>query len=329
MRLPVELRIEIYKLLLVSSACVKNPGRCLKESKDRELAPSTIADIDATILRTCQSVYKDALPILYQSNRFSFTASGELISFAKDFGSFPRSSNHSDLLPSRLELIRSATLEFYFQQGRSEIRANGLEASAVSWRGWRSPYSEGLIFPHLCDLTLDFADWELSPNEKYFPKVMKQYLNNGFKDLDTLVLKGLEYRPDIVGLLESTMLKTGGKITVHFAYSGLRFGSPDGFRTSLLAKYKEHVKHPNNVDLVGFENRFDEDRSNEDRFKERHIQAERFEEDRFRRCLLAQHGEHVKDHYGYGKLYEEVCCEDDRQNLADLLATAALSTASE
>ncbi|KAI9776629.1 MAG: hypothetical protein M1835_005460 [Candelina submexicana] len=249
--LPAELRIEVYKLLLVSSSCIMDPNKCLKDSEDREMPLLIIPDIDAAILRTCQSIYKEAIGILYQMNRFRFTGAFQMGSFATSFGDFRRKpKSRLNLLRNRLELIKSATLEFRCSQFGSKLeKASSQETSARNWRDYSHPPLKGKSFPHLRNLTLDFTDWHLTPDNDYFPKIMKQWLRDGFQNLDNLVLKGLQHRPEVVALLNRTMMKPGGKLTVDLTWLG--FHRTDPLPASLLARYKEGIATPHNVEILG------------------------------------------------------------------------------
>ena len=87
--LPAELRIKLYRNLLVSKGRLLQPNKLINENAlkfrfkkdgDRENGlPSP--DIDSTFLRCCRRIYEEALPVLYRENTFKFCEANELSNF--------------------------------------------------------------------------------------------------------------------------------------------------------------------------------------------------------------------------------------------------------
>lgn len=71
--LPLEIKMMVYDYLLISQKpidCLEHwDGVIVTISVDQHRHP---CDVESTILRTCQTIYREALPILYQSNTFVF-----------------------------------------------------------------------------------------------------------------------------------------------------------------------------------------------------------------------------------------------------------------
>ncbi|KAI9700735.1 MAG: hypothetical protein M1836_002104 [Candelina mexicana] len=121
---------------------------------------------------------------------------------------------------------------------------------ARKWRGYQDDCIEGTVFPSLRNVTLDFTGWDLTPDDNFFPKILKQWLKTKFGALDSLTLQGLEHCPESVVLLSYPMIKPGGMLTVDLTRLWLR--SIDPFPAPLLAVYEEGIAEPHNVGVTGF-----------------------------------------------------------------------------
>lgn len=80
--LPLEIRMKVYEYLLISPRPLsflddRKVNRPMVFSVPYGLKP----DIDATFMRTCQAVYREALPVLYQRNTFEFDGPGGITHF--------------------------------------------------------------------------------------------------------------------------------------------------------------------------------------------------------------------------------------------------------
>ena len=102
--LPAEIRMDIYKLLLVSSSTISffqpydpQRGQSCSCRGDLPLAPlrrtGGVSDIHLQILRTCRQVQAEATSILYGDNRYSFPCPKDLERFSRDI----RSTNAASL----------------------------------------------------------------------------------------------------------------------------------------------------------------------------------------------------------------------------------------
>ncbi|KAI9776626.1 MAG: hypothetical protein M1835_005457 [Candelina submexicana] len=199
LRLPTELRLNIYKHLLVTSAVINNPLDSLKQSQNRRKAPVTIPGLDAVILQTCRSIYQEAVPILYGDNRFRFMSGISTEMFATSGMSV---SPWHETGPSRLKGIRSMDLIFcaLWQCGQPN-RIAGLQKDSDTW----IRQGRALSFPSLRDLALDFTEWELTSRD-YFPEEMTDWLKALLTGVEVLTLKGLQYQPDVIGSLASVLV---------------------------------------------------------------------------------------------------------------------------
>jgi len=88
-KLPTEIRLKIYALMLVSPDPIKSPHTLLPSepvllSNDRHPAPS----IDAVFLCTCQKIYCEALPVLYGKNTFAFSSASGVQKFAHRYKNY-------------------------------------------------------------------------------------------------------------------------------------------------------------------------------------------------------------------------------------------------
>ena len=83
-KIPTEIRFMIYKELLVSECRIKNAGRYLGYTETPMLSGrKRIADIDATITRTCRAVYDETMPVLYGQNVFLFEKPDDIKDFKR------------------------------------------------------------------------------------------------------------------------------------------------------------------------------------------------------------------------------------------------------
>lgn len=73
-KLPIELRLKIYRHLLVTQDDTKDPGSLVRRMNRFDAHFRKPPDFDATILRACRQVYTEALPILYGENIFECSA---------------------------------------------------------------------------------------------------------------------------------------------------------------------------------------------------------------------------------------------------------------
>lgn len=195
--LPPELRLHVYKELLVSPKIIR--GGELVEDKlwstivRDQLPPGKVLNIDSTFLRTCSTIYNEALPVLYQHNWFGFTEVIMLRSFRTK--GLPTGSNsvwscadhrdglcHPHQVPAprfvfrpevqgRLCLVRKLHLRFRHSQQAIAIRGwlPGVASAQFDprqgidqWSAWlneeRYHDPAGFVtFPELVELVLDFS----------------------------------------------------------------------------------------------------------------------------------------------------------------------------
>lgn len=176
LEIPYDIRITIYRLLLVSSHPIHNAHKLMGPKKSVLVSKCPqITDIDSAILRTCRSVYEESLPVLYRMNRFSFY---DLVSIW-EFGhhEIPRMRplmsadkalfNFKPALYGRLTMLRSVNMRL------GSGYSSWIGDRERLWESWheffdlkRNDGSNGFIphpaaFPALESLFLDFTDWAL------------------------------------------------------------------------------------------------------------------------------------------------------------------------
>lgn len=168
-KLPLELRTMIYTRVLGSEKYIKNPHKWLDRhppimAKEAE----HIKVIDAALLRTCRTIYQEALQILYGRNRFNFYKSEDVTTFAHfGLGETPfgyhraasePSSAVSDAPYGRLTMVSRLHLRF----------AGGRSTSWSSWCNFFYPpekHTQLIGFPALQRLSLDLVEWQLGAED--------------------------------------------------------------------------------------------------------------------------------------------------------------------
>jgi len=187
-KLPAEIRLKIYTLLLVSTDPIKSPHLLLSNEpvlllNDRHPVPS----IDATFLRTCQQFYHEAMPVLYGKNTFAFScASGphrfayeqlrrrsaadarmdpKFLPILQHLGSI---FNFSSTAAGRFHLVRDLQLRLAVSDHPDQHAGQPRSRIVHAWF-WmlhdQSSVSNFASFPALETLMLDFSDWGLSQDE--------------------------------------------------------------------------------------------------------------------------------------------------------------------
>ena len=185
LRIPAEIIVAIYMLVLVSSDCIANAHKLLDsdDSIDATDHDARIGGIDSRILQTCRTVLREAAPILYGKNTFYFSKQDHIEAFKGSglnhlvfHGKEPKiTPAHGINLASeqygRLALLRRVHLrlgpsdDFFSQYHRRDPK----KARDSIWRGWWKLFDRkqnwGLSFPALDMLTLDLSDWLLTTED--------------------------------------------------------------------------------------------------------------------------------------------------------------------
>ena len=185
LRIPAEIRVAIYDLILVSRDWIANAHKLLDsdDSIDATNHEARIGGIDSRILQTCRTVLREAGPILYGKNTFyfskqdhieAFKGSGLNHSFSLTKVSKPASVHGVNLASEeygRLALLCKVHLrlgpsdDFFSQYHRRDPK----KARDSIWRGWWKLFDRkqnwGLSFPALDTLTLDMSDWLLTAED--------------------------------------------------------------------------------------------------------------------------------------------------------------------
>ena len=173
-KLPIELRFLVYKNVLRCEYNIRhandflgpNPPIMAEEAKHIEA-------IDSALLRTCRTIYGEAITVLYGKNRFHFYTPSEIQHFGharlenKPFGCYCVANRY--LTPGysapygRLTMIHNLNLRIGFKP-----TGNVKDIHRI-WSSWcnffYSPEGQDQLvgFPALRRLALDFTDWGLKP----------------------------------------------------------------------------------------------------------------------------------------------------------------------
>ncbi|KAL8823163.1 MAG: hypothetical protein Q9191_006113 [Dirinaria sp. TL-2023a] len=198
-------------------------------------------DIDATMLRTCQKIYQEALPILYGENTFhvfdpheiqSFQGYG-LADFWTEVNADPSLVRY-DLRPvrfnfnfvpggnaqGRLSLIRKLSIGLVSYRPSSKglrifsnnTRPTKLEISDM-WTAFLLNESHvplrlnSIFLPSLEELKLDFSDWNLGEDHRLqVDPIIKKFRGSiGLRRLEIIELKNADTKQKIrQGLLSKT-----------------------------------------------------------------------------------------------------------------------------
>ena len=174
-KLPLEVRMLIYvKVLYYNKGSIKQPHRFLGRHPPILAKDCThVEAIDAAILRTCKTIYRETIRILYGTNRFSFRKPTDIKDFAHaglgdvPFGFYSITSKPSSAVNNapcgRLTMIRLMTLKL-----NSIDDDDSLEEIWLSWsRFFYAPGKEDQLvdFPALEWLALDLRDWDLDTGD--------------------------------------------------------------------------------------------------------------------------------------------------------------------
>ena len=81
-KLPVEVRVMIYRRLLVSSEPILKAHELIGYKTIVAGNHHPISDLDSRLMRTCRAVYEETLPILYGNNIFEFHSPTAISLFA-------------------------------------------------------------------------------------------------------------------------------------------------------------------------------------------------------------------------------------------------------
>ncbi|KAL8784092.1 MAG: hypothetical protein Q9195_009183 [Heterodermia aff. obscurata] len=225
--LPAELRIQLYRHLLVSklggrilrpNKLIEENARNLRFTKNakRQNGQRSLG-IDSTFLRCCRRIYEEALPILYGDNIFKFFQEEEVREFRlkeimpikgtkkKD----PRSPTFN-LRPcpgGRLSMIRKLELEFEGRYPFSRTRTEGWEE--FLFRGSGESKVEYVRFPRLETLLLDFGPLNLEEDDNLVIRPFVCIFRGG-SGLKSLVVSGVE-NEDNLERFKRALLKEGGE----------------------------------------------------------------------------------------------------------------------
>ena len=123
-----------------------------------------IQGLEPAILRTCRSIYLQALPILYGNNTFSFDSRESLNEFTH--GGLSGQFAVQIARYGRLTMIRYVIVELGYGVPYKSGDRNEL------WKLWEwmfTPEHHGntVGFPSLLGIALDFSDWILGPSDKH------------------------------------------------------------------------------------------------------------------------------------------------------------------
>ena len=171
-KLPLELRIMVYVSILKFEKHIKQAHRFLGHRPPIMAEDGIhIEAIDATLLRTCKTIYREAIPVLYAMNRFHFRNPRDIESFAHfrmgniPFGFHLTNGEASTAVPKpcgRLTMIRIMTLKI-----GPEILGDDRKKIWSLWCDFFYPFEldQMVGFPALESLALDLKDWRLGTGD--------------------------------------------------------------------------------------------------------------------------------------------------------------------
>ncbi|KAL8654320.1 MAG: hypothetical protein Q9226_003482 [Calogaya cf. arnoldii] len=235
-KIPLEIRLQIYKYLLTIPAAITKPGSLVKRPIYIGVDKRRATGLDARILRVSRQIYIEALPILYSENVFAFRNSDCLKEFQSKglapayttyLGRITRNpifidstyfglKNNPD---GRLTIIRH--VEIHFKEGEnnhilesenSHMMLDWRRDSIVrKWRAFFHPYSSrhDVRLPALSDLTLDFTGMDLGSTEGFVIKPIVEKFRT-LKGLRRLKVVGLRERECLDALKEALVGEKGG-----------------------------------------------------------------------------------------------------------------------
>ncbi|MCJ1318111.1 hypothetical protein MMC15_003438 [Xylographa vitiligo] len=200
LRLPFDIRIMIYRMVLLSARPFENPHMLLLDNFDGTVLPPE--DINSSFIKTCRLVYREASPILYQ-NKFTFDSSlgvrlfkEERLKRITDLGLvIGRETPSYDRLPGLAREAKSWCANYIgVFQTKDKLDTVQKETTA-SW------------FESLKVLEVDFSQWKLKKEEPFSPLLLKGIREAGWK-LHKVRILGLEEKPAIEKILIGALLRS-------------------------------------------------------------------------------------------------------------------------
>ncbi|KAK7424171.1 hypothetical protein QQZ08_008777 [Neonectria magnoliae] len=142
--LPIEVRLEIYNLLLVSRFCANDSAPWSQEvGVQKPISPFMLKNLGPHILQTCRRINDEANPILYSHNEFRITGPGETLRFMAQIG------------PRNVKLLRMLQISVpCYVYGESGTWVALLDALAKDATGLRAVHVE---WAAECDFSWEYA----------------------------------------------------------------------------------------------------------------------------------------------------------------------------
>ena len=158
LEIPTEILDTIFQELLEYSKPIHEAHKLLGTERVLESRNPQIKGLEPAILRTCRSIYLQALPILYGNNTFKFDSGKSLTVFAHKGldGQFALQNTRY----GRLTMIRYATIKL----GVYGVD-HGFDNLDKLWRQWNKVFKpddhrDTVGFPSLLGIELDFSAWD-------------------------------------------------------------------------------------------------------------------------------------------------------------------------
>ena len=188
----VEIRLEIYKLVLITPEPIFDPPRLMEIWREQLQKPSWVCGVSGSLLSTCSKIYQEAILIPYQENTFAFTSAYALQCFRGLDYVVPG-------CPLRTQMLRKLYLWF----GNTDCTTAREKSAETQARDWRMHIFEeaGSILSELDELTLDFSGWSQVPS-RFWGKLKK----GGMKTRKLSIL-GLEDDDYVKGEIEQMVIK--------------------------------------------------------------------------------------------------------------------------
>ncbi|MCJ1254537.1 hypothetical protein MMC24_002352 [Lignoscripta atroalba] len=209
MRLPAEIRAIVYRLALVSDQVMEEQSAQMEEYRNDN--KKLTGDIDSSILVTCKLMYDGAPPLLYRQNR---------ISFIRPYG-MPRFNG----IRQALESGRTLRLERVWIEIATKPYGDRPESIGEDAKLWisnsfgphcgilpsnqsrpSSPSQASMLLKTIKHLEYDFAQWQLTREDRFSPSLLKGINGSGWK-LDTVETLALGNHEVVTEILEQAHLK--------------------------------------------------------------------------------------------------------------------------
>ncbi|KAI4159298.1 MAG: hypothetical protein LQ342_006702 [Letrouitia transgressa] len=213
LNLPIEIRMMIYRQLLVSSTSIDNLREIMGISNS--MLPRD-QDFDSAILRVCRQTYFEGHPILYGQNVFLFERGCEVMGFRGFMYGLSRGNIPLGYEDGRLTFLESIIIRLRRKDSLNYSQTTPIEevrASAWSLLGWNAIFDtegsrDSYSFPGLRSLTIDFTEWHLDDADEIAVKTFVRKFSK-CNYLRRLTIRGMSHQRNLDDLRHG-ILRNGG-----------------------------------------------------------------------------------------------------------------------